>query len=494
MKLRQLLQGIALRGGLPAELNESEVSGLAYDSRRVGPGFLFFAFPGSKVDGRVFARDAASRGALAVASELPRPDDFDGAWIQVEHGRRALATAARSYFGKPDEALKVAAVTGTNGKTTTAILIDRLLTFNGARTALIGTIEYHIGGRRMPAVNTTPESLDLFQIFREHLDEGGSHVAMEASSHALELGRFHGVQVQTAIFTNLTRDHLDFHGNMESYFAAKQKLFAPVAGPSPKFAVINHDDEWGRKIQPAHGVNTFWYGVSERAPIRAINIETGFEGLRFTIRTPDGEVSIASPLTARFNVHNILAAFCTGLSMGLEAEAVARGITTCDAVPGRFQTIQQGQPFLVAVDYAHTDDAIRNLIQAARGLNPKRVITLYGCGGDRDRTKRPLMGRASGEGSDFVVVTSDNPRSEDPLAIIEESVPGVRETGTPYLVEPDREEAIRKALQMAQPGDAVLLAGKGHETYQILKSGPIAFDDREVARRVLSELGFGGTK
>ncbi len=479
-----------LQHRIPSVLASMPVSGLEYDSRRVGPGVLFFAFPGARVDGRAFAAEAMSRGAIGVVSELAAPAGFAGPWIQVAHGRKALAIAAKNFLGAPDEALRITGITGTNGKTTTSYLLDQILRSAGLRTALIGTIEYHIAGRRLPAVNTTPDSLDLFRIFRELVDEGGTHAVMETSSHALELGRVHGLRYHTAVFTNLTQDHLDFHGTMDAYFRAKEKLFRPDEGtPVPQCAVLNHDDEWGRRIQSATA-ETFWYGMQPGAAFRAENVASGFGGLRFDIRTPDRVYPVVSPLVGHINVYNILAAFCSGLSLGLPAETILRGVAECAAVPGRFERLSAGQPFLVAVDYAHTPDALRNVIQVARGLEPKRVITLFGCGGDRDRAKRPLMGIAAAEASDFVVITSDNPRSEDPLAIINDAMVGVRKFDTPNVAEPDREKAIRIALAEAKPGDIVILAGKGHEPYQVLRDRTIAFDDREAARRVLREMGF----
>lgn len=488
-----VLRGAELRSRQPltaAGLGNLPVGNLEYDSRRVTPGTLFFAFPGAKFDGRAFAADAMSRGALAVVSELPAPEGFDGPWIEVAHGRKALAIAAKNFYGAPDEQLRVTGITGTNGKTTTSYLLDQILRSAGLRTALIGTIEYHVAGRKLPAVNTTPDSLDLFRIFRDLLDAQGTHAVMETSSHALALGRVHGLRYHTAVFTNLTQDHLDFHGTMEAYFEAKESLFRPEEGtPVPACAVVNRDDEWGRRIRPA-SAETYWYGMQEGAEFRAENVVSGFAGLRFDIRTPGQVYPVVSPLVGHINVYNILAAFCSGLSLGLSPDAVLRGIAECPAVPGRFERVDAGQPFLVAVDYAHTPDALRNVIQVARGLQARRVITLFGCGGDRDRTKRPLMGIAAAEASDFVVVTSDNPRSEDPLAIINDAMVGVRKFDTPNAAEPDREKAIRLALQEAKEGDLVILAGKGHEPYQVLRDRTIAFDDREVARRLLREMGY----
>jgi UDP-N-acetylmuramoyl-L-alanyl-D-glutamate--2,6-diaminopimelate ligase len=343
-------------------------------------------------------------------------------------------------------------------------------------------------GRVLPAVNTTPESLDLHRIFAELEQLGGSHATMEVSSHALALGRVYGLHFHTALFTNLTRDHLDFHGTMDEYFAAKQLLFSGAGAPPPPFAVLNRDDEAARRIAP--GGEIYWYGLGPDATVRARHVSSGFQGLRFEVQSRKLRFPVESPLIGKINVYNILCACAAGLSYGLDPDVIARGIADCAAVPGRFERVDEGQPFVVAVDYAHTDDALRNVISVARGLQPKRVITLFGCGGDRDRTKRPLMGKAAGEGSDFVVLTSDNPRSEDPLDIINDALVGLRRTDTRHIVEPDRTTAIGRAIGEARSGDIVILAGKGHEPYQILKDKTIHFDDREVARDVLRGFGY----
>ncbi|BDC49626.1 UDP-N-acetylmuramoyl-L-alanyl-D-glutamate--2,6-diaminopimelate ligase [Bryobacterales bacterium F-183] len=489
--VESVLRNTPLPQPLPRALASLPVSGIEYDSRRVEPGALFFAFPGAKVDGRQFAGEARAKGASAVVSELPAPADYDGAWIQVPHGRKALASAAKTFYGAPDEQLQITGVTGTNGKTTTTYLLDQMLRSAGFKTALIGTIEYHVAGKVLPAVNTTPESLDLFRIFRQLLDLGGTHAVMETSSHALDLGRVHGLRYRTAVFTNLTQDHLDYHKTMDAYFAAKQRLFTPEAGPAPAAAVLNFDDAWSRRIETRTESEVYWYGMQPGAAYRAENVRSTFQGLRFDLRTPDGVLPIESPMVGHINVYNILAAFCSGLSLGVPVDVLQAGIAACAAVPGRFERIDVGQPFLVVVDYAHTSDALLNVIQVARELQPKRIVTLFGCGGDRDRAKRPLMGAAAAERSDFVVVTSDNPRSEDPLAIINDAMVGVRRFDTPHIAEPDREKAIRRALEEAQPGDIVILAGKGHEPYQILRDRTIAFDDRLVAQRLLKNMGYG---
>jgi UDP-N-acetylmuramoyl-L-alanyl-D-glutamate--2,6-diaminopimelate ligase len=504
MQLKRVFEGVMTTRPVPAGLGEAGVSGLAYDSRKAQPGYLFFAFAGAKVDGAQFAAQALRQGALAVVSDRPAPAGFDGPWIQVPHGRRALALAARNFFGKPDDRLALTAVTGTNGKTTSTMLIDSILRSAGKVTALIGTIEYHLAGRVLPAVNTTPESLDIFQMLHELEEAGGTHATLEASSHALDLGRIYGMRMHTACFTNFTRDHLDYHQTMDAYFAAKQLLFTPQAGPPPSFAVVNTDDESAERLQLAPETEVFWYGIHRDPPagkradliVRAKDIESSFEGLRFTIDTGKRRLAVESALVGHINVYNILLASAAAMTLGLHEEPIQRGVKDLQAVPGRFERVEEGQPFTVVVDYAHTDDALRNVISVARGMKPKRVITLFGCGGDRDRTKRPLMGMAAAELSDFVVLTSDNPRSEDPLAIMNDALVGLKRYDTQYVAEPDRERAIKKAIEAAAPGDVVILAGKGHETYQILKDGPIPFDDREIARRVLRSFGFsrGGRK
>ncbi len=498
MNLRQVLDGVnLLRASGP--LPESEVAGLAYDSRKVGAGFLFFAFAGAKNDGAQFANDALKKGAIAVVGDRPAPGGFSGLWLQVAHGREALALAARNFFGKPDERLALTGITGTNGKTTTTTLIDAMLRAAGKTTALIGTIEYHLAGRVLPAVNTTPESLDLFAMFAELEQLGGTHVTFEASSHALDLGRIYAMNVHTAGFTNFTRDHLDYHHTMEAYFAAKQLLFQPRSGPPPRFAVLNADDEWARKLKLSPGTQVFWYGLKQEPPthgaapaawIHPENLQMSFGGLRFTVVAGERKFPIESQLVGHINAYNILLACGCALTLGLTEAQIQKGLYDMTRVPGRFERVEEGQPFMVVVDYAHTDDALRNVISVARGMNPKRVITLFGCGGDRDRSKRPLMGMAAAELSDYVVLTSDNPRSEDPLAIMNDASVGIGRFDTPNISEPDRERAIRKAIEIAEPGDVVILAGKGHETYQILKDGPIPFDDREVARRVLRGFGY----
>jgi UDP-N-acetylmuramoyl-L-alanyl-D-glutamate--2,6-diaminopimelate ligase len=495
MTVEQVLSGVSLQSVLPPDLASTQVGGLAYDSRQVGERYLFFAFPGARADGRTFAQAAVDRGAIAVLSELRRPDGFSSIapWLPVEHGRQALATAGRNFYRIPDEKLGVTGVTGTNGKTTTTYLIDSILRAAGSITAMIGTIEYHLAGKVLPAVNTTPESLDVFRILDELLLEAGPHPAfatMEVSSHALALGRVYGFRFHTAVFTNLTRDHLDFHETMENYFAAKRLLFESNGGRPPLFAVINRDDDYGKRIKPASETEAWWYGLGPDANLRARHIDSSFKGLKFDIQTGKQRIDISSSLIGKINVYNILAAVGAALSYGVSPDVIARGIKQCHGIPGRFERVDEGQPFAVVVDYSHTDDALRNALTVARGLGPKRIVTVFGCGGDRDRTKRPLMGKVAGELSDFVILTSDNPRSEDPLQIMNDANVGLQRTESKHVFEPDREAAIRRAIEEARAGDFVLIAGKGHETYQIFKDRTIHFDDREVARHVLKEFGY----
>jgi len=493
MTLDELLKGVKVSNEVPAV----SVAGLQYDSRKLNPREVFFAFRGERVDGHTFIHQALQRGAAAIVSERPPDPSVAAPWIQVQHGREALATASLNFYGYPDRGLYLTGVTGTNGKTTTVYLVDSILRAAGFITASFGTIEQRIAGRRQPTINTTPESLDLVRNFVELRQQGGSHATFEVSSHALELRRVHRFQFHTVVFTNLTRDHLDFHGTMENYAAAKRRLLEGAGGPVPKYAVIYHGDSWGRKWEKLGGFQALTYGLDNGAQITATKVAYDFQGVQFMASTPAGRFGVKSSLLGKFNVLNIMAAIGVGLSYQLQPDVLVAGIEQCRSVPGRLEKIDRGQPFVVVVDYAHTDDALRNVIQSARELAshrtpPGRVVTLFGCGGDRDRSKRPLMGEAAGSLSDLVVLTSDNPRSEEPLNIINDAVVGLQRVNSRYLIEPDRATAIRRAIQEARAGDVVILAGKGHETYQVVGSTTLPFDDREVARRVLEEFGYGG--
>ena len=473
-----------------ATVLEQTCAGLAYDSRQVRNGYLFFAFIGAVMDGRKFAASAMSNGAVAVVSEAARPDDLTMPWIQVRHGRQGLAAAAKRFFHAPDERLGLTGMTGTNGTTTCTYLVDAVLRAAGHTTARVGTIGCEVAGVAEAVANTTPESLELMQVFVRTLAAGGQYATMEVSSHALAQGRAAGFRFHTTVFTNLTQDHLDFHGSMDEYFAAKRKLFEGEF--TPAFAVINADDVYGQQITPGPATTTLRYGLSADADLRAEAIESTFSGLSFLACYGGQKHEVRAAMVGEINVYNILAALGTGLSYGLDWETMLAGIASCPGVPGRFERIDVGQPFLVIVDYAHTDDALRNTLRVARQLlNGGQLITLFGCGGDRDRTKRPRMGMAAGELSDYVVLTSDNPRSEEPLSILNDVLVGLRRFDAPHAVEPDRAIGIALALGRARAGDIVILAGKGHETYQVLQDRTIDFDDRVVALQALAKLGFG---
>jgi UDP-N-acetylmuramoyl-L-alanyl-D-glutamate--2,6-diaminopimelate ligase len=471
----------------------AEIRSIAYDSRKVNPGAIFFALRGEKLEGIEFVNGATARGAIAIASEHPRAAEFpeEITWVELSAGtqRRGLARASANFYGRPAEALKLVGVTGTNGKTTTTHLVDSILHAAGFTTGFIGTTGYRTPAGDRSAVNTTPESLDLQQMFAEVRDAGGTHAVLEASSHALAMDRLWGCHFAVAIFTNLTRDHLDYHKNFEEYFAAKRALFAGTGSGVPNVAVTNADDAYGMQLAGL-ARSTLTYGLKGNVDLTTRKFALNFSGLEFTAQTPVGKIEVRSPLVGRINVYNILAAIGAGISLEISAAKIEEGIASLELVPGRFQRIDEGQPFLVVVDYAHTDDALRNLISTARELNPSgRIITVFGAGGERDRTKRPLMGEAAGSLSDLVVLTSDNPRSEDPLRIINDVVVGLQKADAKYRVEPDRERAVEIALDEARPGDIVLLAGKGHETGQVLADRMIEFDDREKARGILRGKG-----
>jgi len=494
MTFQQVLDGAEVL----AQSGDTGVSSVEYDSRRVKPGCVFVAMRGESSDGNRFIDQAIQAGAVAVvtdsATEKPR---LGVAWAVVPHGRRALARVSANFYKKPAERIAVTGITGTNGKSTTAFLVEAILSAGGRKSALIGTIEYHVAGKVLPAPHTTPEALDLNRIFNDALGNGATEAVMEVSSHALTQERVYGVPFDVAVFTNLTRDHLDYHKTMEEYFAVKRVLFEGCGTDVPRAVVTNVDDESGAKVAEFSRKRSsvvLKYGW-QRGDLHAEKVEITTRGTRFDLITPGGKIPVFSALIGRVNVYNILAAAGACYARGCSAQALAAGIDKLTCVPGRFERVDCGQPFTVVVDYAHTDDALRNLTALARelvsGAGAKgRVLTVFGCGGDRDRKKRPLMGEAAGRGSDFVVLTSDNPRSEDPLAIINDAVVGLQKTGVKYSVEPDRRKAIDLAVGEARPGDIVLLAGKGHEKVQVAREGSAPFDDLEVAREALRGAGF----
>ena len=476
--------------------DDCAVKGVDYDSRRVRPGWVFVAMRGESTDGNRYIDAAIASGAVAVVTDSPtEPARAGVAWAVVPHGRRALARLSANFYKRPAERLRVTGITGTNGKTTASFILESILRAAGRKIALVGTVECHLPGETLPAPHTTPEPLELNQILARALARGATEAVMEVSSHALAQGRVFGIPFDVAVFSNLTQDHLDYHKTMEQYFAAKRILFEGCGTEAPRCAIVNIDDEHGRKLAEfSRGRSQLLtYGL-EQGDFHVERMEMTAHGNSFSLRTPQGVVELRSPMIGRVNVYNAIAACAAAYARGCSAEQMAQGIADISRVPGRFERVDEAQPFAVVVDYAHTDDALRNLTRLARDFAAEwkgRVITVYGCGGDRDRGKRPKMGRAAGEGSDFVVVTSDNPRSEDPDAIIAESVAGLRETGTRFVAEPDRREAIALALREAKAGDIVLLAGKGHERTQITREGELPFDDHQVASEELHRMGYG---
>ena len=458
-----------------------EISDLAYDTRAVGPGALYFCVPGERHDGHEFARQALERGAVALVVE--RVLELDVPQLVVPDVRRGMAQAAVIFFGDPTKELEVGGVTGTNGKTTTAYLLRSILASAGRRPGLLGTIESRIGGEHRPAIRTTPEAIDLQRAFREMLDAGDRSCALEATSHGSELGRLDGVRFSALAFTNLGQDHLDFHGTFERYFEAKRRLF--VAGERPP-AAVNVANEYGRRL--ADELRTLGhdslltFGFADDADIRPEQLELDANGARLVA----GGIQLRTSLRGRFNVENVLAAVALARLLGIENDSIAAGIEALKGVPGRFEAVDEGQAFAVIVDYSHKPEALENVLHTARELAPNRLICVFGCGGDRDRGKRPVMGRIAAELADVAIVTSDNPRSEDPEAIIAEVVEGADAS---LEAEPDRATAIERALALAQEGDVVVIAGKGHEQGQELADRTIPFDDREVARHVLRRLG-----
>ncbi len=502
VKLGDLLKVLDGETTLPREALESEVRDIAHDSRMVAPGCLFVAVRGFHSDGHQFIPQAVKQGAIAVVAEQKSTTGAGGAPVfTVGDSRRALALLADAFFNHPSGRLKLVGVTGTNGKTTTTYLVKSIVEAARGTAGLIGTIDYRVGGKVYPAPNTTPESIDLQRLMSEMTDLGADTCIMEVSSHALALGRTVGCRFAVAAFTNLTQDHLDFHETMESYFAAKLLLFK---GLDPgAWAVVNIDDARAADIIGATKARVITTGLSVRADVRPQGkIRHVINGLAFDLVTPSGTMAVESPLVGRHNISNILTAVAVGVALGFKSAAIAEGVKTMQAVPGRMEKVGTGEPFGVIVDYAHTEDALDRLLEAVREIAVGRIITVFGCGGDRDRTKRPKMGRAAIQGSDIVIITSDNPRTEDPLSIIREIEGGMasavkvealdalgkdRSGKTPYLVIPDRRDAIKAAVGLGKPGDVVVLAGKGHEDYQIIGEKKIHFDDRETARDELQK-------
>jgi UDP-N-acetylmuramoyl-L-alanyl-D-glutamate--2,6-diaminopimelate ligase len=487
MTLRELISGLKARG-VRGDL-DTEILGLAYDSRQVSAGDLFFGIRGTRLDGNRFMPRAIANGAVAVVSALDPVQTVALPWIQVVDERVAMAAIAGNFYGHPTKDLHLIGVTGTNGKTTTTYIVESILRAAGKPTAVFGTIEYRGPGFDFTAERTTPEAPDLEKLFRRVVDAGWRHAVMEVSSHAIEMKRVAGLQFDVAVFTNLSRDHLDFHGDMESYFQAKRKLFEGLTGKRPRVMVLNADDaRYGdlRSIDPSRVIS---YGMQVAADICPVRRQFGWEATDATFKTPIGELKVQTSLMGKANLFNIGAAIGVGVALGIPADAIRRGIQQLRHVPGRFENVSAGQPFRVIVDYAHTDDALEKVLKSAREITSGRLIVVFGCGGERDRTKRPLMGEVAVRESDCAILTSDNPRSEDPIAIIREIEKGMK--GVEHKVEVDRRKAIRLALLEAKEGDTVLIAGKGHETYQTIGTTVHPFDDRVVAKELLHELNTG---
>jgi len=495
MTVTELLTGIKAKR-IIGRLNK-EIKGIAYDSRVVKDKFLFVAIRGFSTDGHIYIKDAISRGASVVVVEEPielkqfKRLEQDITFIEVEDSREALASISNIFYNEPSRKLSLISITGTNGKTTTSYITKSILSAWGKKVGLLGTINYIIGNKIIPAIHTTPESLDLQRYLREMVDENVQYVVLEVSSHALSLKRIDGLNFKVAVFTNFSQDHLDFHHTMNDYFIAKSRLFDYLENDG--YAVLNWDDPMVRGLTERLNCNLITCGLEEGAMIKAVDItvnrpltlktDTAVSGLSFKVQTPKGELFINSPLVGQNNIYNILMSIGIAYALGIDKETIIRGVREVDPIQGRFERVDAGQKFLCIVDYAHTEDALRRLIEEARLITKEKVITLFGCGGDRDRSKRPRMSAVATELSDFVIITSDNPRSEEPMQIINEIIRGIKKDN--YMVLPDRTEAIKKAVKMAKDGDTILLAGKGHEDYQEIKGRRYPFSDREVLRRAI---------
>jgi len=483
MKLDQLLTGIPGVNlyGSP----DIEIAGITYSSKEVKKNFLFAALKGEKSDGNDFIEEALSNGAAAVLSENNPLPGFSEAWIQANETRKIMALISANFYGHPSQKLNVIGITGTKGKTSVTYILESILSHAGFEPGVIGSISYRGPGFNKPAKRTTPESPDVQRMMREILDNGGTHCLIEVSSHSLELNRASGIGFDVTVFTNLSGEHLDYHKSMDRYFSAKKKLFQ--IGPKNRIAVINTDDPWGEKLKAQISGGVVSFGLKESAAVHAREFVLKEDGLDIQIRFPAGRMSISSPLLGKPNVYNILASVATALFLNIPIPKIKEGLRALKGIPGRFQKIPNEKDLHIFVDYAHTDDALKKLLETAQELGTRRTIVVFGAGGDRDRSKRARMGQAAGRLADWSIITSDNPRSEDPLAIIGDIEGGIQTTGTDqYEIIPDRKEAIAQALRMARAGDYVLIAGKGHEDYQIIGNKTYHFDDAEVITELLS--------
>ncbi len=471
---------------------ETLVADVTHDSRQASVGGLFVAVKGLTMDGHKFVDDVMRRGCVGIISEFDVPENFQGAWLKVANARVALAQAAAVINGNPSKQLKLVGITGTNGKTTTTYLTYALATAAGEKSAMLTTVEYRIGDKSEEAVRTTPEASDTNRFLHEAIESGCKMATMETSSQALHLHRCDALHFKVAVFANLTRDHLDYHLTMESYFDSKKMLFDGRLGEIPESSVINIDDVWGKKLTAelkANGQKIVTFSQESEADLTANNIEVSLlKGTSFTLKTPYGTREIVSPLVGKPHVYNMLAATATAFELGYSFDSIQKGLEVCVGAPGRFERVLHEGNFAVVVDYAHSDDALLNTLRTAKDLADGRIITVFGCGGDRDKTKRQPMGEVAGRNSDLVIATSDNPRTENPLQILAEIEVGLKDTNCPYQIIPDRREAIHQAIAKAKPNDVVLICGKGHETYQIIGNDKFHFDDREIAKEALELL------
>jgi UDP-N-acetylmuramoyl-L-alanyl-D-glutamate--2,6-diaminopimelate ligase len=480
MKIKELVSKLSGILSINGSTN-ADITSIVYDSRKAGKGSLFVAIKGMSADGHEFIPQALEKGAVAVIGERDLKLE-NAVYIRVASSRRALAQSSAWFYGYPARKLKLIGVTGTNGKTTTTYLVKAMLDEAGIKTGVIGTIGNWIGNKLLPAERTTPESLELNQLFSQMLEEGVEYVAMEVSSHSLKLSRVDGIEFEVGIFTNLTQDHLDFHRTFEDYFNSKKKLF-----DFSRKAVINADDESGQKLIKLLDIPVTSYAIENKADLKAENVKITAGGVSYDLMVGSRRVPVSYRVPGRFSVYNSLAAIAAGLALGLSPDTMTKALEKVEGVPGRFEVVKSGQDFTVIVDYAHTPDGLENVLKTIKNFCTGRIITVFGCGGDRDKKKRPIMGKIASELSDYCIITSDNPRSEDPEAIIGEIEKGI--TAGNYEIIPDRKDAIKRAIEIAEKNDVVLIAGKGHENYQILKDKVIHFDDKEVAAEFLRKRG-----
>lgn len=494
MRLADLLtytEVLAAEGDL-----NSEVRKITFDSRQVREGSLFVAIPGYKSDGHEYIREALSNGAIAVVIQDPQCQSDNYTWVQVPDSRKALADLSAFFWGFPSSKLSLIGVTGTNGKTTTTNLIAAILEDHGLKTGLIGTIHNRIGQETIPVHHTTPEAPELQALFQDFLNKNAKYAVMEVSSHALDLHRVRGCEFDVAVYTNLTQDHLDFHQDMDKYLASKSKLFIGL-GKNPrkerrKYAIINIDDPYGSQLAELSNAPVITYGVNKTADVKANQVEVSASGVKYQLRYTNQIRDVSLKLTGTFNVYNSLAAIAFGLMENLPVESIISSLERIDRIPGRFEKVDAGQDYTVIVDYSHTPDSLENCLRTAREFVRGRIITVFGCGGDRDKTKRPIMGEVAGRYSDIALITSDNPRSEDPQEIIKEIVPGISKVMKPnqFIEIVNRREAIFKAIGEARPGDVVIIAGKGHEDYQVIGDRVLHFSDQETALEAIKARGY----